>query len=976
VVIDLRDQLQAALGSTYTLERELGGGGMSRVFVARELSLGRLVVVKILPAELAAVVNVDRFRREIQLVAQLQHPHIVPVLAACEFGSVPYFTMPFVEGESLRARLARGGALAIPEAVSLLRDVARALAYAHRHGVVHRDIKPENILLSDGTALVTDFGVAKALTASAAPGLTSNSTATSRGIALGTPAYMAPEQVAADPTIDHRADLYSFGVVAYELLTGRTPFADRSPRQILAAHVAERPEPVSTHRPATPPALAALVMRCLEKHPADRPQSAGDVLRALETLAVTNEGSPPVATPDSPSGVRHGSATRRRRAPMLVAGALLLVAALAAGAALLRDRGIWPASSLLASGAMREREPVLVDDFTSPPTDSLLGGVVSEAIRTDLAQSRIVAVVQPATVRQALARMRRPDTTRLDLALASEVAQRSGARVVVDGDVAAAGAGYVLTARLVLADSGVTLAAVRETAADSRGVIAAIDRLSRQLRARVGESVRSVRASPPLAQVTTSSLEALRKYAQGLRAIDVHGDYVKGEALLTEAVQLDTEFAMAYRKLGTVIGNAGGSITRRNDAIRRAYTHRDRLSGVERSLTDAAYHSYVEYDAAKALAAYQTVLEAQPDNTIALNNISILYQNQRDYARSADYLRRAIQLEPNTSQSYENLMSQQVDLGDTAGARRTLEQMDARLPDNPLVALDRTALAMAAGRYDSAAAYARAAQRRFPGDPLIQDKALSSLGAIALIRGQLREGERLFRERAALARRHGLASKALEDELTGAWNDVWFRRERARGLQRADSILALHPLDSLLPLERPYLALARLYAEGGRPARARSLLDEMEAAVPAASRADPDQERGRHDVLGRIALAEGRADDAVTEFRLSDGGPCLVCALPGLARAHDLAGNADSALAAYRRYVDTPAMGHLELDQMYLAGAYTRLGELDEARGDRARAAAAYTRFLQLWQGADPELQPVVTQVRRRLAALGKDHAG
>ncbi|HET7563462.1 MAG TPA: protein kinase, partial [Gemmatimonadaceae bacterium] len=782
---DLRDQLQATLGSTYTLERELGGGGMSRIFVARELALGRLVVMKVLPPELAAEVNVGRFRREIQLVAQLQHPHIVPVLSACEIGSIPYFTMPFVEGESLRARLARGGALAIPDVVQTLRDVAKALAYAHRHGIVHRDIKPENILLADGTALVTDFGVAKALSASAGDGFASTFTSTSRGVVLGTPAYMAPEQVASDPTIDYRADLYALGIVAYELLTGRTPFADRAPRQIFAAHVAEEPEPVKTHRSATPPALATLVMRCLAKHPADRPQSAEDVLRVLEAVGASHDAPFSLDAPRATSAAGGAAPTSRRRATRLYVGAFAIVAALTAGAVFLHGRGPWAGDSLLASGAIKEREPILVDDFGSPPTDTLLGGVVSEAIRTDLGQSRVVTVVQPGAVRQVLARMRRADATRLDLALASEVAQRSGARVVVDGDVAAAGQGYVLTARLVLADSGATLAAVRETAADSREIIPAIDRLSRHLRARVGESIRSVRASPPLAQVTTSSLEALRKYAEGLHAIDAEGDYSKGETLLVEAVQLDSAFAMAYRKLGMAMSNTGGSATGRNDALRRAYAHRDRLSNVERSLTDAAYYSYVEYDAAKAIAAYQAALDAQPDNAIALNNIGILYEDMRAYATSGQYFRRSIQTHPDMLQSYGNLADVQMVLGDTAGARQTLDAMSTRFPGNPQVVLVRGALALKAGQYDSATALAHLADRLRPGDPVTHDQVLGGLALIALLHGKLRAGERLFHERATLARQRGLTSQALKDDMAEAWNDVWFRHDPARGLARA-----------------------------------------------------------------------------------------------------------------------------------------------------------------------------------------------
>jgi eukaryotic-like serine/threonine-protein kinase len=290
---ELRDQLQKTLGDAYVIERELGGGGMSRVFVARETALDRRVVVKVLPPELSAAVSVERFRREITLSAGLQHPHIVPVLATGVSDGMPYFTMPYVEGESLRARLAREHELTVHDTVNILRDVAKALAYAHARGIVHRDIKPDNVLLSGGSAVVTDFGVAKALSASTEA---AGSTLTSLGMAMGTPAYMAPEQAAADPSTDNRADIYALGAMAYEMLTGRPLFPGRSPQQVLAAHTMQAPDPVQQLRPAMPPALAAIVMRCLEKHPADRPQSADELIHALDTLATPSGGSAPAMT--------------------------------------------------------------------------------------------------------------------------------------------------------------------------------------------------------------------------------------------------------------------------------------------------------------------------------------------------------------------------------------------------------------------------------------------------------------------------------------------------------------------------------------------------------------------------------------------------------------------------------------------------------------------------------------------------------
>jgi eukaryotic-like serine/threonine-protein kinase len=316
-VTDLREILDSEISGSYTIERELGGGGMSRVFLANEKTLDRRVVVKVLPEDVAAGISADRFRREIQLAAKLQHPNIVPVLAAGEVLGRPYFTMPYIEGESLRQKLDREGELPLAESVRLLRQVASALAYAHKHGIVHRDIKPDNVMIGEDYALVTDFGVAKALKASAVGPDTPSATTT--GVAIGTPAYMAPEQAVADPNVDHRADIYSFGILAYEILTGFTPFSGRTTQAILAAHVVEPPHPIQQRRPNLPPAISDLVMRCLEKRPADRPQTAGDLLQMLQQVDESFISGPARASTTSPVKSRKWYAGAATAALILIA---------------------------------------------------------------------------------------------------------------------------------------------------------------------------------------------------------------------------------------------------------------------------------------------------------------------------------------------------------------------------------------------------------------------------------------------------------------------------------------------------------------------------------------------------------------------------------------------------------------------------------------------------------------------------------
>jgi serine/threonine-protein kinase len=333
VTAGLREQLQELLGTTYALERELGGGGMSRVFTATETALNRKVVVKVLPPEVAAGVKVERFKREIQFLARLQHPHIVPLLAAGGDEKLQWYVMPFMQGESLRARLLRRGHLPAAQVVRTLREVASALSFAHQNGVIHRDIKPDNVLLVGGSAMVTDFGVAKALSASTGDGDPKG--LTSLGVALGTPSYIAPEQATADPTTDHRADLYSLGAMAYELLCGRTPFKARSPQGMLAAHISEPPVPLIERQPDVPPQLNAIVMSCLEKHPDNRPQTADEIVKQLDQIVFSGEQArlaakegesavqPPVPLPIR-RRITSGSSTSRRY--LFIGGAIAVVA--------------------------------------------------------------------------------------------------------------------------------------------------------------------------------------------------------------------------------------------------------------------------------------------------------------------------------------------------------------------------------------------------------------------------------------------------------------------------------------------------------------------------------------------------------------------------------------------------------------------------------------------------------------------------
>jgi tetratricopeptide (TPR) repeat protein len=1046
----LREQLQDALGSTYTITRELGGGGMSRVFVAREESLRRNVVVKVLPPDLLAGVNAERFDREIELAAGLQHPHIVPVLTAGNMSGVPYYTMPFVDGESLRGRLTADGALPMTEVIGILRDVAKALAYAHERGIVHRDIKPDNVLLSGGSAVVTDFGIAKAL--SAARTIAPGGTLTQIGTSIGTPAYMSPEQAAADPATDHRADIYSFGCLAYEMIAGRPPFVAKSPQKLLAAQMGETPQPVSELRPDVPGALAQLVMKCLAKDADDRPQRAADIVRVLETVtsssahdampmilasgrgmfkkamlmyvlafivvavvakaAIVAVGLPewvfpgalivmalglpvilftayvhrttrrvlgvtptytPGGTPSLGQGTMQQLAMKAsphvswRRAAMggavAVAGFVLLIGAYM----VLRAMGIGPAGSLLAAGTLGENERILVTDLQSPASDSTLGPVVSDAFRTALGQSQSVTVVQPATVRDVLQRMQRDPKTRVDFPLAREIATREGIKAVMDGTLLGVGGRYVIAMRLVSAQSGDELASFRETADNQSELLPTVDRLAKEVRAKIGESLKNVQSAPPLEQVTTSSLEALKRYVQGNKVIAEDGDFARGMALMEEAVALDTAFAMAYRKLGVEYGNRG---LREKASLyyEKAFAHRDRLSDAERFLLLGSYYQLgAHQDAAKSLAAYEQLLEVQPNNTAGLNNLATALNWMHDYVRAESLMTRAIRVGPVAPVHHENLAEAQVSLGKLEAASSTLAACVKSFPRNYVCPALELLVQWNRGQFDSVGAGVAAVEPRI-ADPAMHARAVFLRSDLARLHGKLREASREAARAFGLVEQSGRRGAPLSLAISDALQTAFFFGDGARATRILEESLAKNPIEQISVSEAPYPELVAAYALAGHPEKARAVMTRWDARR-AAEPAIEDSIRA-HAMLGQIALAEHRLPDAQREFRAADSRGCSVCSAPLLGRAYDVAGNADSAIAVFERFLGTPAMDRNEVDGVFLPVVHQRLGELYEAKGARERALAHYRLFLELWKDADPELQPRVTDARQRVAAL------
>jgi len=586
---ELSQRLRDALSDRYRIERELGRGGMATVFLAEDLRHHRQVAIKVLDPEVAAAVGSERFLREIETVARLTHPHILPLHDSGQAGGLLYYVMPHVAGESLRQRLEREKQLPVEEALRLAREVADALAYAHRQGVVHRDIKPENVLLEEGHALVADFGIARAVAGAGGEKLTAT------GVSVGTPAYMSPEQAAGGRDVDGRSDLYSLGCVLYEMLAGEAPFTGPTAESLVHQHLNVTPRPVTELRTSVPMPAAAALQRALAKTPADRYTTTGEFAAALAAPAH------PGAAPAAASRLRG----RGRRA-MIGASIVAAVALIAAGAWL----GWGPLARRLGLGKAppsSTRDWILVADFDAP--DSSLGAAVRDLVSTALDQSSLVACMSRYQVAEVLEASGRPRGMRVDAELARELAYRSGVRAVVEGRVAQLGRGYTLTVRVLDADSTRVITTATETARNEDGLIRAADGIGRRLRRALGENQAAIRGSGRIWLMRTPSFEAVRLMRLANRS-EFAGDYSAARAWARRAIQLDPEFAVAWRAMG-VWGSNLGDVDSALFCYRRALSFPQRMTEGDRLRTEAHIASNQD-DPATSLALWERARAIDP----------------------------------------------------------------------------------------------------------------------------------------------------------------------------------------------------------------------------------------------------------------------------------------------------------------------------------------------------------------------------
>jgi tetratricopeptide (TPR) repeat protein len=967
----LRDRLQAALGDAYQIERELAPGGMSRLFLATERSLAREVVIKVLPPELASEVSAARFQREMSLAAQLQHPHVLPVLSAGSRDGLLFYLMPYVRGESLRHRLQREGKLSIADAVLILSEVADALAYAHERGVVHRDVKPENILLEANHAVLSDFGIARAVGGDDHAVTGPHITAT--GVRVGTPGYMSPEQLVGDASVDARTDVYALAVVGYEMLAGASPFVGKTPSAVVAAHLTARPTAVRAVRPETPAAVSDAIDRALSKDAVDRPANAGEFRRLLGAAA-----PPP----------------RERRSWRIP-----IVVAIAAGVLVATALGVRYARTGLTSRVGASTVAVLPFAPTGPTSIEYLSAGMVNLLSTTLDGAGDLHTADPRAV---LAAASHVAPTALGVDGARQIANQLGANLFVLGSLVDVGGRLRMSAALYGDQSSEPLARASADG-DTSDVFGLVDRLGAQLLVgrRQGPSSRITQ----LAAVTTRSLPALKAYLEGETAMRVNA-FETAEDAFRRAIAADSGFALAYFRLG----KAEEWLTHAEESTRaaeQAVAHADRLSSHDKQLL-AAMLTERHGDPDEAERMLRALLTTYPDDyeawwqlgeilfhhapvvgrplgdaelpfrrvlaldatsEPALVHLARIMASEHRREATDSLVGRSLEISPRASRSFEmRVLRASVDGDSTQLATLIpelthIEDFEAWLPG------------WSALLYGHDFATARMVFAQLADDPArpayVRARAVSMLAALDVLHGRFADAQSRLVQVAPLSTAWSYEYRGLIAVLPYPSPDTGRARMRAMRdtLERWDaaatpvvppSASTFSSMNGLHPLVREYL-IGMLDVSLGDTAGAARAAHAM-SALPSAS-ANPALTQS----LANAVLAPKAVLPVIEYYQW-----LLASAFRAEAReryrwAQVMAAQGQDTVAI-RWYGSFEASA--PDDMFFLAPSHLERARLYARHGQKSQAQEQYRAFLSLWSNCDPALKPIVAQAERERAAL------